>query len=94
MRISEVTISDLKQYANVYHSDDDGLFAQILTASKSYIRSYTGLSDELMDSNEDLTLALYVLSNDLYDNRAYNIESSKANLVVESILSMHSINLL
>lgn len=94
MKISEVTISNLKNYANVTHTEDDNLFTQILAASKGYIKSYTGLSDELLDLNEDLTVALLVLSNDLYDNRSYNIESTKANLVVQTILDMHSINLL
>jgi uncharacterized phage protein (predicted DNA packaging) len=94
MKISEVTIAHLKDYANVYHSEDDDLFATILVACKSYIRGYTGLSDEALDLNEDITIALMVLAMDFYDNRAYNIESAKANLVIQSILQMHSINLL
>lgn len=94
MKLSEVTIEELKKYANVYHDEDDILFGQILTACKAYIRGYTGLTDETMDDNDDLVLACYVLSNELYDNRAYNIESAKANLVVKAILDMHSTNLL
>jgi N12 class adenine-specific DNA methylase len=94
MKISELNISHLKNYANVYHVEDDVLFDNILIACKSYIKGYTGLSDESLDLHEDLTVALMVLANELYDNRAYNIESSKANLVIQSILNMYSINLL
>lgn len=94
MKISELTIEHLKNYANVYHAEDDLLFGNILIACKSYIKGYTGLSDDTLDTHEDLTVALMVLANELYDNRAYNIESSKANLVIQSILDMHSINLL
>lgn len=43
MLISDVTIDDLKQYANVYTSDDDNLFDVILAAGKQYINTYTGL---------------------------------------------------
>lgn len=94
MKISEVTIDVLKKYAHVYHSEDDSLFESILVACKNYIQKYTGLSKEQMDENEDLTMALFVLANELYDNRTYTVDDDKANVVVKSILDMHSINLL
>lgn len=94
MKISEVTIEHLKNYAHVYHDEDDLLFGNILIACKSYIKGYTGLTGESLDAHEDITVALMVLANELYDNRVYNIESSKANIVIQSILDMYSINLL
>lgn len=94
MKISEVNIGDLKEYAHVYHDEDDQLFASILPACKSYIKGYTGLSDEQLDTKEDLTIALMVLSNEMYDNRTFSVQSDKVNTVIKSILDMHSINLL
>ncbi len=94
MKISQVTIEELKEYANVYHKEDDKLFVSILIACKSYIKSYTGLAIEKMDEKEDLTMALFVLSNELYDNRAFTVENDKVNNVIKSILDMHSVNLL
>lgn len=94
MKISEVTIIDLKEYANVSHNLDDVLFNTILIGAKAYIKSYTGLSNEKLDEKEDLTIALMILANEMYDNRAYTVENDKANKVVNSILDMHSINLL
>ena len=94
MKISEVTIKDLKEYAVVSHNLDDKLFSNILIACKSYIKSYTGLDDISLDKKEDLTIALMILCNEMYDNRAYTVENDKANKVVNSILDMHSINLL
>jgi hypothetical protein len=94
MRISEVTITDLKNYAHVYHAEDDGLFSTILSACKSYIRGYTGLSDLQMDEKEDLVVALFVLSNEMYDNRVFMVEGSNVNAVVQNILHMYSVNLL
>jgi uncharacterized phage protein (predicted DNA packaging) len=94
MKISEVTITDLKEYANVDHALDDNLFQSILVATKAYIKGYTGLSVEQMDAKEDLTIALMILANEMYDNRAYTVENDKANKVVNTILDMHSINLL
>lgn len=94
MKISDVTVEIIKQYANIYHNEDDNLISSILTAAKSYIKNYTGLSDEQMNQKEDLTIALMVLCNDMYDNRAFTVEDSKVNSVIKSILDMHSINLL
>lgn len=94
MKVSDVTEEVIKQYANIYHDEDDNLISSILTAAKSYIKNYTGLSDEQMDQKEDLTIALMVLCNDMYDNRAFTVEDSKVNSVIKSILDMHSINLL
>lgn len=94
MKISDITITDLKEYANVEHSLDDKLFETILLAVKSYIKSYTGLTLEQLDEKEDLTIALMILANEMYDNRAYTVDNDKANKVVNSILDMHSINLL
>lgn len=94
MKFSEVSITDLKEYAHVDHSLDDGLFKIILQATTSYIKNYTGLTLEQMDDKEDLTMALMILSNEMYDNRVYAVENDKVNKIVNSILDMHSVNLL
>jgi hypothetical protein len=92
MIISNVTIEDLKEYARVYDNEDDNLFHSILLACKTYIRGYTGLTFEQMDEKEDLTIALFVLSNELYDNRTFSVQDDKVNVVIKSILDMHSLN--
>ena len=94
MKISEVTIDDLKEYANVDHDYDNNIFRNILLSSKSYIKSYTGLNEEQIDSKEELTIALMILCNEMYENRIYTVENDKVNKIVNSILDMHSINLL
>jgi hypothetical protein len=103
MKISEVSISDLKQYANVFHNEDDIMFDTILTACKQFITTYTGLplvDDPLnnitdsVDDHEDLTIALMVLSNEMYDNRAFVVDNTKLNFVIKQILDSHSVNYL
>ncbi|MCP8969720.1 head-tail connector protein [Ectobacillus ponti] len=93
MKVSEVTIADLKQYAHVYHAEDDALFTTILTACKAYIQGYTGLTADAMNSREELTVALFVLANELYDNRSFTVQDNKVNRVAKSILDMHVTNL-
>ncbi|WP_298126429.1 head-tail connector protein [uncultured Clostridium sp.] len=94
MKISEVTITDLKEYANIDHDYDDKIFSNILLSSKAYIKSYTGLNQEQIDEKEELTIALMILCNEMYENRIYTVENDKVNKIVNSILDMHSINLL
>jgi uncharacterized phage protein (predicted DNA packaging) len=94
MIISDITIQDLKDYARVDHDEDDFLFQNIIDACKTYIKSYTGLTSEQLDEKEDMTMVLFVLSVELYENRTFTVKDDKVNVVIKSILDMHSINLL
>jgi hypothetical protein len=183
--MSQVTITELKNYANVYHTSDDSMFSAILIAGKTFISSYTGLpltrgtgipvvnpiqmgattitgtsvtgytvtvtfpdgktsvsataqadtswsvavpttitlndgdvisvvqkspagnvsapttvtvdnspmiSPPCIDDYEDLTIALWVISAEMYDNRTINVENDKLNFVIRTILDSHSVN--
>lgn len=96
MKISDVTVQDLIIYVREDNTDVSTIltFNMMLTAAKSYIKSYTGLTVEQMDVKEELTIALFVLVSDMYDNRVYTVQNDKVNKVVSSILNMHSRNLL
>ncbi len=96
MKLSEVTVQDLVAYARENLEDGEvvNTFQTILVACKGYIKGYTGLSDEQADTKEDLTVALMVLSNEMYENRLFSVQDDKVNVLVKSILDMHSVNLL
>jgi N12 class adenine-specific DNA methylase len=94
MRISEITILDLKNYLHVYHTEDDNLLSAILAASKTFVKKYTGLSESSLDISEDLSMAVFILASELYDNRSYTVDNANVNPVIQTILDMHSINLL
>jgi N12 class adenine-specific DNA methylase len=94
MKISEITLLDVKNYLHVYHGDDDNLISAILTASKAFVKNYTGLSSENLDISHDLSMVVFILATELYDNRSYTVDNASVNPVVQTILDMHSINLL
>lgn len=96
MKVSEVIVKDLMEYANEYSTDPEVIktFNTILLACKSYIKHYTGLTIDQIDTKEDLTIALMVLANELYDNRTFTVKDDKVNPVIKTILDMHCINLL
>lgn len=97
MKFSEVTVNDLKDYARVDHDEEDTLFGIILEGAKSHIRAYTGLTDEILDTLPDTTIALYVIANEMYENRtgtSIDNKASKFNELLDRILGSHSVNLL
>ena len=95
VKISEVTVGTVKQYALIDNSDDDVLIESLLMPSaKAHIMDYTGLGAEEIDAKESLTLAFIALCAFLYDNRSMNIVNDKQNAVIQSFLDSHCVNLL
>lgn len=93
MKFSEVDVEIVKEYANAYE-EDSNLLTIILEGAKSRVRAYTGLSDEELDIHEDITIALLVICNEMFENRVYSADSSKANILISSILDSYAQNLL
>lgn len=94
MKISDISLETVKDYLKVENDIEDGLIDNILTASKNYVKNYTGLTDAEIDTKEDITLVVLVLVNEMYSNREYTVDKNILNPVVTSILNMHSVNLL
>lgn len=95
-KVSEVTAADLAEYLRVGEvtESEEGFLSTIIGAAKSHMCKYTGLTEEQLDESSDLVIALLVLAQDMYDNRALYVDSANVNLAVQSILDMHSVNLL
>lgn len=92
MKISEITVSDVVDYLRL--EEDEPMLLSLIEASIKFIKSYTGLTDEELDLHEDFYIVTMILCQDMYDNRAYYVDKNNLNKVVETILGMHSINLL
>lgn len=93
-KVSEITTADLADYLRL---DDDGeitMLANLLAVAKSFIQGYTGLTVEQMDEHEDFVIVVFVLVQDMYDNRTLYVDNANLNRVVETILGMHRVNLL
>ncbi len=87
MRISEVSEQDsieLKTYLNI---------------AKNYISNYTGIPEksedekvETLDTYSDFVIVVYVLCQDMYDNRTMYVDNKSINKTVQTILDMHTRN--
>ena len=97
MKLSEVDLTIVKEYLRQDSDEDDRLITAIIEASKSYICNYTGQSIEQLEEHEDVTVAVLVLIAEFYDNRTINVNDRlnlRMNMMLESLLGRHSVNLL
>ena len=95
-KVSNVTSADLAEFLRVGEvtPSEDGFLKTIIGAATAYICKYTGLDAAQLDGSQDFVFALLVLCQDMYDNRALYVDSANVNQTVQSILDMHSVNLL
>lgn len=94
-KVSEIAIKDVADYIRAYDNESD--IETYLNIAKSYISSYTGIpvtskEGESLDDFPDFVIVVYILCQDMYDNRAMYVDKSNVNKVVQTILDMHTRN--
>ena len=97
-KVSEITIEDVARYIRVddYEVSDIETYLNI---AKNYISSYTGIpvtseDGESLDDFADFIIAVYILCQDMYDNRTLYVDKNNVNKVVQTIMDMHTRNFL
>lgn len=93
MKISEMQEVQVADYLRLDDYREEEI-KRLLDTAKAFIRSYTGLTDEEIDTHEDFYIVVLVLCQDMYDNRCMYVDKGNLNKVVETILGMHCVNLL
>jgi uncharacterized phage protein (predicted DNA packaging) len=96
MDLQKITLDVLKMHLRIDHDEEDSLLLDKLEVAKSYIQSYTGLSDEAMKNNAALAEIALKIAADLYENRGIDADAKQAkiNRIYESMLDMYAVNLL
>lgn len=98
MKVSEITVAEVATYLRldetILTDRETAELEAVLKAAKAYVTSYTGLDDAGIDLHEEISIAVLVLCQDMYDNRTMYVESNNVSRVVETILGMHCVNLL
>ena len=95
-KVSEITIKDVADYIRLDDYEDRDI-ETYLNIAKSYISSYTGIpvtseEGESLDDFPDFVIVVYVLCQDMYDNRSMYVDKANVNKVVQTILDMHTRN--
>ena len=97
-KVSEITVQDVADYLRLVDYDE-GEIETYLNIAKNYISNYTGIPEanedeeeeiETLDSYADFVIVVYILCQDMNDNRSMYVNSGNINKVVQSILDMHT----
>ncbi len=88
-RVSEITTKEIADYIRIDDYEESEL-ETYLNVAKSYISNYTGIPIADLDEYADFIIVVYVLCQDMYDNRTMYVESGNLNKVVQTILDMHT----
>lgn len=95
-KVSDITVKCVADYLRldeVAESENDTL-TTLISIATSFIKSYTGLDDDGVDKYPEFVIVVLILCQDMWDNRTMYVDSKDLNNTVQSILAMHSINLL
>ena len=96
-KVSDITAQDIADYLRIAEptADDLDFITSTISVAIDYILKYTGIADAAtLDTYNDMVIVVFVLCQDMYDTRTLYVDKSNLNKVVDTILGMHSINLL
>lgn len=97
-KVSEITTKDIADYIRL-DTYEESEIKTYLNIAKNYISNYTGIPEksdekgaETLDSYADFIIVIYILCQDMYDNRSMYVDNTNINRVVQNILDMHTRN--
>lgn len=95
-KVSDIAVSDIQNYLRISEltKADEKYLETIKNVAIDFIKNNTGVDDDTIDQYADFVIVVYVLCQDMYDTRSYYVDGNNVNKVVQTILDMHSRNLL
>ena len=95
-KVSDITADSVSEYLRLdeVSEDEKNTLTMLISVATSFIKSYTGLDDDGVDKYPEFVIVVLILCQDMWDNRTMYVDSKDLNNTVQSILAMHSINLL
>ena len=95
-KVSDITAESVAEYLRLDEVTDSEIntLAMLISIATSYIKSYTGLDGAGVDKYPEFVIVVLILCQDMWDNRTMYVDSKDLNNTVQSILAMHSVNLL
>lgn len=95
-KVSDITYSDLADYIRLDEvtTDDQNTLNNYLAVSKAFIANYTGVGADNLDNYPDFVQVVFVLCQDMWDNRTLYVDKTNLNMMVEAILGLHRVNFL
>ena len=93
-KVSDITVNSVAEYLRLDEVTESEIntLTTLISVAVSFIKSYTGLDD--LDKYPEFVIVVLILCQDMWDNRTMYVDSKDLNNTVQSILAMHSVNLL
>ena len=94
IKVSDITVKDIADYIRLVEPsrEDTNFLNKCLEIAKSYIKNYTGVED--LDTQTDFVICVFLLCQDMYDNRSLYTDKPQLNKTFETILNLHCSNLI
>lgn len=101
MKVSEITDENIANYLRITEIDESLKrdLSTFLEIAINYIENYTGIprkseeeGAETLDTYSDFVIVVYVLCQDMYDNRVMYVDGKGINNTIKTILDMHTRN--
>ena len=102
MKVSEITIENIETHLRLTEVDNSLAeeLSTFLEVAINYIENYTGIKrkseenekQENLDTYSDFVIVVYILCQDMYDNRVMYVDGKNINNTVKTILDMHTRN--
>ena len=92
MKVSDITYNDIADYIRLTEvsQEEQNLLTKLIGIAKAFVKDNTGVED--LDEFDDFVIVIFILCQDMYDNRSLYVDKKNLNHVVENILGMHSVN--
>ncbi|MBS5857191.1 MAG: head-tail connector protein [Clostridia bacterium] len=92
MKVSKITFQEIADYIRLSEvsEEEKTLLDNLINIAKSFIKENTGVQD--LDEYDDFVIVIFILCQDMYDNRTLYVDKTNLNKVVETILGLHSRN--
>ena len=93
-KVSDITAESVAEYLRLdeVSEEEKNTLTMLISVATSFIKSYTGLDD--LDKYPEFVIVVLILCQDMWDNRTLYVDGKDLNNTVQSILAMHSVNLL
>lgn len=95
-KVSDITADSVSEYLRLdeVSEEEKNTLTMLISVATSFIKSYTGLDDDGVDKYHEFVIVVLILCQDMWDNRTMYVDGKDLNNTVQSILAMHSVNLL
>ena len=93
-KVSDITVDSVAEYLRLdeVSEEEKNTLTTLISIATSFIKNYTGLDD--LDKYPEFVIVVLILCQDMWDNRTMYVDSKDLNNTIQSILAMHSVNLL